>query len=77
MTMLEPRVILRAGLLVATAAALALAATQLREKRTLVMATADDIEAQLAALDPATQAAVVARLTGDAAKTVHDTHRTT
>ena len=72
--MLESRVILRAGLLVGAAVALAFAASQLREKRSLAIATVDDIEGQLAALDPATKAAVVARLSADAAKTVHDKH---
>jgi len=62
----------RMGLLVAAAVALALAASQFREKRSLAMGTVDDIEAQLSALDPATKAAVYARLSVDAAKTVHD-----
>jgi len=70
--MFESRAVLRAGLLVAAAVALAFAATQLREKRALAVATVDDIEAQLAALDPATKAAVIARLSADAAKSVHD-----
>lgn len=70
-----PRVILRIGLLVAAAAALAVAAAQLQEKRNVVITAVDDIEAQLAALDPATRAAVVARLSTDAAKAVHDKHR--
>jgi hypothetical protein len=70
--MINSRVLLRVGLLVAAAAALAFAATQVREKRAIALATVDDIEAQLSALDPATRAAVVARLSADAAKTVHD-----
>ena len=72
--MFEPRVILRVGLLVAAAVALAIAASQVREKRALALATVDDIEAQLSALDPVTRAAVVARLSTDAAKTVHEKH---
>lgn len=72
--MLEPRVMLRAGLLVAAAVALAVAAAQLREKHNLVITAVDDIEAQLAALDPATRAAVVARLSTDAARAVHNKH---
>jgi len=72
--MVDSRVLLRVGLLVAAAAALAFAATQVREKRALALATVDDIEAQLAALDPATRTAVIARLSTDAAKTVHDRH---
>jgi len=72
--MIESRVILRVGLLVAAAVALALAASQVREKHSLAMATVDDIEAQLSALDPATKAAVVARLSADAVRTVRDKH---
>jgi hypothetical protein len=72
--MFESRVILRVGLLVAAAVALALAASQVREKHSLAMATVDDIEAQLSALDPATKAAVVARLSADAVKNVRDKH---
>jgi hypothetical protein len=70
--MVKSRAILRTGLLVAAAVALAFAAAQLREKRSLAIATVDDIEGQLAALDPATKAAVLARLSADAAKAVHD-----
>jgi len=70
--MLNSRVALRVGLLIAAAVALAIAAAQVREKRDLAIATVDDIEAQLAALDPATRAAVVSRLSVDAAKRVHD-----
>ena len=70
--MLNARVALRVGLLIAAAVALVIAASQVREKRNLAIATVDDIEAQLAALDPATRAAVVSRLSVDAAKTVHD-----
>jgi hypothetical protein len=69
--MSESRV-LRIGLLAAAAVALALAASQFREKRSLALGTVDDIEAQLSALDPATKAAVYARLSVDAAKSVHD-----
>lgn len=70
--MIKGRSLLRAGLLVGAALALALAAAQLREHRALANATVDDIEAELAALDPVTRAAVIARLTRDAAKTIHD-----
>jgi hypothetical protein len=59
---------LRAALLAAAAAALVGAAAQLREKRILADQTVADIEDRIAALDPATRAAVVARLTSDAAK---------
>jgi len=70
--MLDSKIALRVGLLVAAAVALAVAASQVRDKRSLALATVDDIESQLAALDPATRAAVVARLSVHAAKTVHD-----
>lgn len=64
--------ILRVGLLIGAAVALALAASQFRDKRALAIGTVDDIESQIAALDPVTKAAVVARLSADAAKAVHD-----
>jgi len=59
--------ILRAALFAAAAAALIAAAIELREKRLLAEQTVDEIEDQLAGLDPATRAAVVARLATDAA----------
>jgi len=59
--------ILRAALFAAAAAALIAAAVELREKRLLAEQTVDEIEDQLAGLDPATRAAVVARLATDAA----------
>jgi hypothetical protein len=64
--------ILRAALLVAAAAALAFAAVQLREKHQEVSLTVDDIEGQVAALDPVTRAAVLARLGVDSAKVIHE-----
>jgi hypothetical protein len=70
----DSRVALRVGLLIAAAAALAFAAVQVREKRSLALATVDEIESQLASLDPATRAAVVAKLSADGAKKVHDLH---
>jgi hypothetical protein len=72
MTTVNAKVLLRVGLLVAAAAALAFAAVSIREKHEIALSTVDDIEAQLAALDPATRAAVIARLSRDAAKVVHD-----
>lgn len=72
--MKDSKTALRLGLLVAAAMALAIAVARLSVKRTLARATVDDIEGQLAALDPATRAAVVARLAADAAQTVHDKH---
>ena len=62
------RSILRAALLAAAAAAFVGAAAQLREKRTLADQTVAGIEGQIAALDPATRAVVLGRLTSDAAK---------
>ena len=55
------RVFLRVGLLVAAALVLAVAASQVRDKRAVALATVEDIEAQPSALDPATHAGVVAR----------------
>jgi hypothetical protein len=62
--------IIRAVLLVAAALVLAAAAAQLRDKRQTAELTVDDIHEQLDALDPATRAAVVARLTSDEVKKV-------
>ena len=63
-----------AVLLVALAAALIIGATRIRAKRDLAIATVDEIEAQLAALDPVTRAAVIARLTADE-RQAHAQHR--
>ena len=64
--------IIRAALLAAAAAALVFAAFQLREKHQEAETVVDTIHDQLDALDPATRAAVVARLTADEIKKVHD-----
>jgi hypothetical protein len=66
---LSPRLI-RAALLVAAAVVLAVAATQIREKRQLADLTVESIHEQLDALDPATRAAVIARLSSDEVKKV-------
>jgi hypothetical protein len=66
---LSPRLI-RAVLLVAAAALVAVAAAQLREKRQTAELTVENIHAQLDALDPVTRAAVVARLSSDEVKKV-------
>jgi hypothetical protein len=58
--------------LVAAAAALAFAAAQLREKHEEVSSVVDDIEGQVAALDPVTRAAVLTRLGVDSAKVIHE-----
>ena len=63
--------IIRAALLAAAAAvALAAAAYLLREKHHEAEAAVENIQDQLDALDPATRAAVVARLTSDEVKKV-------
>ena len=70
--MVNARFAFRVVLGAAAVVALAFVAAQVREKRTLAVATVDDIEAQLAGLDPVTRTAVVARLSADAAQDVHD-----
>ena len=62
--------LIRAALLVAAAAILAFAAAQLRDKRETAELTVEDIHEQLDALDPATRAAVVAKLSSDEVKKV-------
>jgi len=64
--------LLRAMLLAAAGVMLAIAAAQLREKKQLVDLTAQQIEDQIAALDPGTRAAVITRLTADAARAARD-----
>jgi hypothetical protein len=62
--------IIRAALLAAAAVALAAAAYLLREKHREAEDAVENIQDQLDALDPATRAAVVARLTSDEVKKV-------
>ena len=62
------KIALRVALLVGAALALAAAAAALLEKKQLALATVDDIERQLAALDPVTRAAVLALLSKNAAR---------
>ncbi len=62
--------IIRAVLLAAAAAVLAAAAYQLREKHQEADLAVQNIHDQLDALDPATRAAVVARLTSEEVKKV-------
>ena len=62
--------IIRAALLAAAAVALAAAAYLLREKHHEAEAAVENIQDQFDALDPATRAAVVARLTSDEVKKV-------
>ena len=71
----SPKVIIRAALLLATAAALAVAAAQLRDKRQTAELTVENIEEQINALDPVTRAAVIARLSSDEVKKVRSQHR--
>ena len=73
MMSLSPTV--RAALLAAAAVALAAAALQLRGKRQMAELTADNIQAQLDALDPVTRAAVITRLSADEVKKVRDQRR--
>jgi predicted ATPase len=65
--------IIQAVLLAAAAAALAAAAYLLREKHQEAEAAVQTIQDQLDALDPATRAAVIARLTSDEVKRVRGT----
>jgi hypothetical protein len=67
---MSTRKILRIALLAAAAVALSAADVELQQTRQVADQTANDIEDQLAALDPATRAAVVGRLTADAASEV-------
>ena len=62
--------IIRAALLATAAAALVAAAFLLREKHQEAEAAVQNIQDQLDALDPATRAAVIARLTTDEVKRV-------
>jgi predicted mannosyl-3-phosphoglycerate phosphatase (HAD superfamily) len=61
---------LKVALLAGAAAAIAFAVVRLRRTRELAIQTAGDIEAQIDALDPVAKAAVVAKLSADAARDV-------
>jgi hypothetical protein len=63
---------LRIVLLVAAAVSLAAAARLFGEKKKIVDVTTQEIEDTISALDPATRAAVIARLTTDAGERVKD-----
>jgi hypothetical protein len=65
--------IIQAVLLAAAATALAAAAYLLREKHLEAEVAVQTIQDQLDALDPATRAAVIARLTSDEVKKVRGT----
>ena len=62
----------RAVLLAGAAVALGAAAFLLREKHQEAEAAVQNIQDQLDALDPATRAAVIARLTSAEVRKVHD-----
>lgn len=62
----------RAGLLVAAAGLCAVAARVISDKKFTADLTVEQIENMISALDPATRAAVVARLTVDASHHVKD-----
>ena len=64
--------LLRLTLVAACAVALAVALAQLRKRHILTDETVQSIEDQLLALDPATRAAVVARLAVDAKTAVSE-----
>jgi len=64
--------VIRAALLAAAAVALAAAAFLLREKHQEAETAVQNIQDQLDALDPATRAAVIARLTSDEVKKIRD-----
>jgi hypothetical protein len=68
----DSRNILRIVLLVAAAVSLVAAAGLLREKKKIVDVTTQQIEDTISALDPATRAAVIARVTTDAGERVKD-----
>jgi hypothetical protein len=61
-------------LLAAAAAVLVAAAIELRGKKQEADLVVGDIEDRVAALDPVTRAAVVARLSADEAKHIHAMH---
>ncbi len=61
---------LKAALLAGIAAGIAFAVIRLRHVKAVATQAVGDIEAQIDALDPATRAAVVAKLTADAARDV-------
>jgi hypothetical protein len=67
--------ITRAALLAVAAVLVAVAAAQLRNKREVAELTVQNIHDQLDALDPATRAAVVARLSSDEVKKVRGHHQ--
>lgn len=63
---------LRVGFILGGVALIALGLRRVSEKTLLAKATTAEIEATIASLDPATRAAVIARLTADAAEQVKE-----
>lgn len=63
---------LRVGLLLGGGALIAFGLRRVGQKTLLAEATTGQIENAIAALDPVTRAAVIARLTADAAEQVKD-----
>ena len=66
------RILVGVAVVAASAAAAVYATKDLRRRHDLADLTVDQIEEQIAVLDPITQAAVVARLSTDAANVAHD-----
>jgi hypothetical protein len=66
------RVLVGVAVVAASAAVAVYASRDLRRKRDLADLTVDQIEEQIIALDPITRAAVIARLSTDAAKVARD-----
>ena len=62
---MSSRRVLRLALVIAAAAAIAVVVVQAQRKRQQAIDVTDDIEDELADLDPATRAAVVGRLAKD------------
>jgi hypothetical protein len=67
---MSSRRVLRLALVIAAAAAIAAVVVTAQRRRQQAIDVTDDIEEELAELDPVTRAAVVGRLTKDAADEV-------
>ena len=71
---MDAKAVVRVGLIVAGAVALAVVVSQVREKRAVASTAVADIEAQLSSLDPVRRAAVVGLLARDGAHSLHHGH---
>lgn len=69
---MDRRKAVRVGVLVAAGVAVVALAVLVQQRRALAIRTTQDIEAQLAALDPLTRADVVARLAKGASERVSE-----